>query len=67
MFEYALPQIVYLSVRRSVCMFSVQMHAFACKCVCVCVCECVSTPTSKSHIWLQIKWSMKEGNDRERK
>lgn len=28
---------------------------------------CVSASTSESHIWLQIKWCMNEGNDRERK
>lgn len=59
MFEYALSEIVYLSVRLSVCVLFVRVFE------CVCVCQCVSTPTSKSHIWLQIKWCMKEGNDRE--
>lgn len=61
MFEYALYEIVYLSVRLCVCVLFVLMCVFEC----LCVCQCVSTPTSKSHIWLQIKWCMKEGNDRE--
>lgn len=68
----AFPQTVYPSVRRSVCTLFALVHVFACRYSTqvparVCVRVCVRIHTSKSHIWLQIKWCMKEGNDREGK
>lgn len=57
-----------LSVSQRVCKLPALVQVFASMharaCVCVCVCPCLHL---KSHIWLQIKWCMKEGNDRERK
>lgn len=55
-----------LSVSQNVCKLPALVQVFACVCVRVCVCVCPRRHL-KSHIWLQIKWRMKEGNDRERK
>ena len=41
MFESALPKIVYLSVRQSVCTLSVLVHVFVCTCLYACVCQCL--------------------------